>query len=425
VSREVLALLRSGEYELLPTRIMPVSQLADAFAQVARSTHLGRIVLDFNEAAPPAKRARPITDIRPDAAYLVTGGLGDFGLATAKWLAGKGAGSIVLAGRRGAASPGQRAAVQALRSGGAHVRVEQVDVADRASVDALLAGLTEMPGGLPLRGVFHAAGVLADEPLSELSQHGLTSVLAAKANGALILHEALQENAAGTALDHFVLYSSVASQAGTISQISYAAANAVLDGLAHHRARLGLPALSVNWGNLAGGMAASSEQIVAYWARNGVRLLPLAAACEYLDAAIGLNPTQVGIADVDWPLWGSLHRASAGSPRFASHIDAVRVADDVGGSVRAELASMSAEERAEAVTQLLIEQLAAVLGVPGDLVDRDTPLPELGLDSLMAAELRTRVSVALEVEISALELNRGGGVSSLAARLAERLAAPS
>ncbi len=424
VSREVLALLRTGEYELLPTRIMPVSQLADAFGQVARSTHLGRIVLDFNEPAPPAKRARPITDIRSDAAYLVTGGLGDFGLATAKWLAGKGAGAIVLAGRSGAASPGRRAAVEALRAGGADVRVEQVDVADRASVDALLARLTEMPGGLPLRGVFHAAGVLADEPLGTLSEQGLNAVFAPKVNGALILHEALQENAAGTALDHFVLYSSVTSQAGTMSQLSYAAANAVLDGLAHHRARLGLPALSVNWGSLAGGMATTSEQVSAFLALQGVRPLPLDAACGYLDAAIGLNPTQAAIADIDWAVWGSVYPTSAGTPRFADHVKAAKAADDASGSVRAELASMSPEERAEAVTQMLCEQLAAVLGVPAEMVDRDAPLTELGLDSLMAAELRTRVNVALDVQLSAMELNRGGGVASLASRLADQLVAP-
>jgi NAD(P)-dependent dehydrogenase (short-subunit alcohol dehydrogenase family) len=416
VNREVLALIRAGEYQLLPTRIMPVSQLADAFGQVARSTHLGRIVLDFNEWAPPVKRARPITEIRSDAAYLVTGGLGDFGLATAKWLAASGAGTIVLAGRRGAARPEQQAAVAALRAGGADVRVEQVDVADRASVEALLARLSDGP---PLRGVFHAAGGLADEPLGELSQHGLNLVLAPKARGAFILSDALT----GTELDHFVLYSSVASQAGTVSQLSYAAANAVLDGLAHYRARLGLPALSVNWGLLAGGMAATSEQVSAYWARNGVRPLPLDAACQYLDAAIGLDPTQVGIADVDWPLWGSLNPASAGTPRFARHINAVKLADEAGGSVRADLASMPAEERVEAVTRLLVEQLAAVLTVPADMIDRDTPLPELGLDSLLAAEFRTRVDVALDVQVSALELNRGA-VSSLASRLAEELAAP-
>ena len=416
VNREVLALIRAGEYELLPTRIMPVSQLADAFGQVARSAHLGRIVLDFNEWEPPVKRARPVTEIRSDAAYLVTGGLGDFGLATAKWLAASGAGTIVLAGRRGAANPDQQAAVAALRAGGANVRVEQLDVADRASVDALLARLSDGP---PLRGVFHAAGVLADEPLGELTQHGLNSVLSPKARGALVLHEALS----GTQLDHFVLYSSVASQAGHIAQLSYAAANAVLDGLAHHRASHGLAALSVNWGSLSGGMAAANEQVSAFWARNGVRLLPLDAACQYLDAAIGLNPTQVGIADIDWPLWGSLNATSANTPRFAGHISAVKLADEAGGSLRAELASMSAQERAEVVTRLLIEQLAAVLTVPADMIDPNTPLAELGLDSLLAAEFRTRVNVALDVQVSALELNRGA-VSSLAARLAEQLAAP-
>ena len=417
VSREVLAQLRAGEYELLPTRVMPVSQLADAFAQVARSNHLGRIVLDFHEPSPPLKRARPVTDIRPDAGYLVTGGLGDFGLATAKWLAGKGAGQIVLAGRRGAARPDQQAAVEALRAGGADVRVEQVDVADRASVDALLARLADGP---PLRGVFHAAGVLADELLGKLTREGLDTVFAPKVNGAFILHEALM----GTELDHFVLYSSVTSQAGTVAQFSYAAANAVLDGLAHYRARLGLPALSVNWGSLAGGMAAMSEQVAAFLAMSGVRPLPLDAACDCMDVALGLNPTQVAIADVDWGLWGSMYPTSAGTPRFVDQVKAAKDADEASGSVRAELASMSPEERIEAVTQMLCEQLAAVLGVPAESVDRDAPLTDLGLDSLMAAELRTLVNVALDIQISAMELNRGGGVASLAARLADQLVAP-
>jgi acyl carrier protein len=198
----------------------------------------------------------------------------------------------------------------------------------------------------------------------------------------------------------------------------------VLDALAHYRASLGLPALSVNWGSLAGGMAASSEQIATYLALTGVRPLSLGAACEYLDAAIGLNPTQVAIADVDWARWGSMNPASAGTPRFAAHVKAAKDTGEASGSVRAELASMSAEERVEVITQLLTEQVASVLGIPGDLVERDTPLPELGLDSLMAVELRTRVNVALEVEISALELNRGGGLSSLASRLADQLAGP-
>jgi acyl transferase domain-containing protein/NADPH:quinone reductase-like Zn-dependent oxidoreductase/acyl carrier protein len=414
--REVLALIRAGEYELLTTRIMPVSQVADAFDQVARSSHVGRIVLDFTEPAPPVKPARPVTTIRSDAAYLVTGGLGDFGLATAAWLAAKDAGTIVLAGRRGAVSASQQAAVEALRASGADVRVEQVDVAHRASVEALLARLS---GGPPLRGVFHAAGVIADEPLGKLSQHGLNAVLSAKARGAFTLHEALVE----TELDHFVLYSSVTSLCGSVPQFSYAAANAVLDALAHHRASLGLPALSVNWGSLAGGMAVSSKGVASYLALTGHRPTRLDAACEYLDAAIGLNPIQVAIADIDWAAWGRMHPASVSTPRLAAHINAAKGSSVASGSVRAELAAMPVEQRVDAITHMLAEQAAAVLGIPADSVEWHTPLPELGLDSLMAVELRARINVALDTEIPALELSRSGGLSSLASRLGDRLAA--
>ena len=414
-NREVLSLVRAGEYDLLPARILPVSQLAEGFDLVARSNHFGRVVLDFTEPEPPVKPARPTAGIRSDGAYLVTGGLGEFGMATATWLAGKGAGTIVLAGRRGVTTTEQQAAVDALRAGGADVRVEQLDVSDRASVDALLARLSD---GLPLRGVFHAAGVLVDEPLGQLSQHGLNSVLSPKARGAFILNEAL----AGTELDHFVLYSSVTSQAGMIPQTSYAAANGVLDALAHYRVRLGLPALSVNWGALAGGMATSSEQISAYLALNGLQPISLRAACDYLDAAIGLDPVQVAIVDVDWAVWASMHPASADTPRFAAHVKAAKVGDGAAGGVRAELAAMPVEQRVEVLTHMLAEQAAGVLGIPAEAVDWHTPLPELGLDSLMAVELRARVTIALAVEISALELNRSGGLTALASRLGDQLA---
>ncbi len=413
---EVLGLIRSGDYALLPARIVPVSQLAQGFEQVARSAEVGRVVLDFTEPEPPVKAARPTAAIRPDAAYLVTGGLGDFGLATAAWLVDKGAGSIVLAGRSGAKTAEQRAAVAALRTTGADVRVEAVDVGDKASVAALLVRLSDGP---PLRGVFHAAGVLVDEPVGQLSGDGLSAVLAAKARSALILDQAL----AGTELDHFVLYSSVTSQAGTVPQFSYAAANAVLDHLAHHRSRRGLPALTVNWGSLAGGMATSSEQIAAYLELCGLKPLALTAACEYLDAAIGLDPVQVSIGDVDWAAWGTMHPASAGSPRFAAHVQAARSSDAAAEGVRAELAAMPPDQRVEVLTYMLAEQAAGVLGIPGEAVDREAPLPELGLDSLMAVELRARIITTLDVEISALELNRSGGLSALASTLGEQLEA--
>jgi acyl transferase domain-containing protein/NADPH:quinone reductase-like Zn-dependent oxidoreductase len=414
VNREVLGLIRSGDYRFLPARILPVSRLAEGFDLVARSTQPGRVVLDFSESEPPVKPPHPTADIRSDGAYLVTGGLGDFGLATATWLAAKGAGTIVLAGRSGVTTREQHEAVDALRAGGADVRVEQLDVGDRTSVAALLTRLSD---ALPLRGVFHAAGVLHDEPFAELSQQGLNSVLSPKARGALILNEALAE----ADLDHFVLYSSVGSQAGLIPQTSYAAANAVLDHLAHYRAQLGLPALTVNWGALSGGMATSNEQISTYLALNGLPSISLTAACEYLDVAIGLEPVQVTIGDVDWVRWASMHPASATSPRFAAHIAAAR-GDTAADGVRAELAAMPQDRRVEVLTYMLAEHAAGVLGIPAEAVDWYTPLPELGLDSLMAVELRARVGIALDVEISPLELTRSGGLSALASRLGDQLA---
>jgi acyl carrier protein len=207
-----------------------------------------------------------------------------------------------------------------------------------------------------------------------------------------------------------------------IPQTSYAAANAVLDNLARYRAKLGLPALTVNWGALAGGMATSSEQIAAYLALNGLPTIPLSAACEYLDAAIGLDPVQVTIADVDWAVWASMHPASAGTPRFAAHVKAAKASDAAAAGVRAELAAMSVEQRVEVLTHMLAEHAAGVLGIPAEAVDWHTPLPELGLDSLMAVEVRARVTIALDVEISALDLTRSGGLAALASRLGDQLA---
>ena len=118
-----------------------------------------------------------------------------------------------------------------------------------------------------------------------------------------------------------------------------------------------------------------------------------------------------------------MHPASARTPRLAAYISAAKGTGAASGSVRAELAAMPGEQRAEVLTGMLVEQLSEVLGIPGDSVDWHTPLPELGLDSLMAVELRARVNVALDVEISTLELSRSGGLSSLASRLGDRLAA--
>ncbi len=399
-------------------RILPVSQLADAFDQVARSTHLGRIVLDFTEPAPPVKPARPVTSIRSDAAYLVTGGLGDFGLATAAWLAAKGAGTIVLAGRRGAASADQQAAVEALRASGADVRVEQVDVADRASVDALLVRLA---GGPPLRGVFHAAGVIADEPLGKLSQHGLNSVLSPKARGAFILQRGLGGDR--TRPLRAVQLGDQPRRERSADQLRGGER-----GAGHSGPLPGEPRTTGAVGELG----------IARWRHGRLQQgdLYLLGPERPSSAAPGRCLRVPGRGDRTEPDPGGDRRHRLGgvgddAPAVGRHPETRRAMSTrprapapPAATVRAELAAMPVEQRVEMLTHMLVEQVAGVLGIPGDSVDGHTPLPELGLDSLMAVELRARINVALDVEIlrAGTEPQRRAVIAC--ARLADQLAAP-
>ncbi|MEU3526552.1 SDR family NAD(P)-dependent oxidoreductase [Streptomyces sp. NPDC038707] len=191
---------------------------------------------------------------RADGTYLVTGGLGALGLHTADWLVRRGARHLVLVGRR-APSEGARSAVDRWRRAGVQVLVRQADVAD---FDAMQRILAELEGTMPpLRGVVHAAGVLDDGSLQRQTADRLRAVMAPKARGAWNLHLLTRD----TKLDFFVLYSSVAALMGSRGQSGYAAANAFLDALAHHRQFLGLPGTSVAWGPWSGaGMVATLDE---------------------------------------------------------------------------------------------------------------------------------------------------------------------
>ncbi|MEU8727673.1 type I polyketide synthase, partial [Streptomyces antimycoticus] len=316
---------------------------------------------------------------RGRGAALVTGGTGALGRHVARWLAGSGVERVVLAGRRGAEAPGVAELVAEL---GDRVRVVACDVADREALAALLGTIPD------LRTVVHAAGVLDDGVLESLTPERIREVMRVKVDGARHLHELTQD----TVLDAFVLFSSAAGTVGNAGQGSYAAANAVLDGMAWRRRAEGLVATSVAWGAWAGsGMGAGHARAMAP---------PLALAA--LQGALDDDETALLIADIDWEHFGS---------RFAGARPNPLLGDLLGGAARRALVAdefvdrlqgLPPVEKERAVLELVRGQVAAVLGhATPAAIDPAATFQSAGFDSLTAIELRNRLMAATGVQTPA------------------------
>ena len=264
---EVFRLVRAADFRPVPVTTFPAREAVSAFRLMQGAQHVGKIVLEFDPAQPPDVRAEFWPDA--DGTYLVTGGLNGFGFATAQMARGT---------RRAAPRLAQppRCAFGRGRARAGGVARAQVNVhtlaADVADVDSLAAALRRLKKvAPPIRGVFHAAMVLRDATLDQMTREALEEVLAPKIAGAWNLHEQTR----ALPLDCFVMFSSVSALLGAPGQANYAAANAYLDALAQHRRAEGLPALSVNWGQIAdAGTAVERPEIGRYLDTIGVRALP-------------------------------------------------------------------------------------------------------------------------------------------------------
>lgn len=354
--------------------------------------------------------------LRGDGTYLVFGGLGGLGLRFAQSLVDHGARTIVLLGRHSSSTGMQLGALEAMRQRGARVSIVEADVADTAGLSATLSRLrARLP---PIRGIVHAAGVLADSLLVHQSRRELREVLAPKVLGAWNLHLLTSADP----LDFLVFFSSATALLGSPGQSNHAAANAFLGALANYRRHRGLPALCIDWGAFAEvGAAARTTERRSSLSRRGMDLLPPEHGVALFHRLLASDLTQVGLLWLDEARWLQVHTQVAASAFFAG---LARPSDEPAPQQHARhwrelLARAPSDELPTIYAHLLREQLAAMLQLDSEHIDMRASLLSLGLDSLMALGLRNRIEVMSGHRLQASLMWRFPTIEQLVHHLAE------
>ena len=385
--RELMADVEAGRLKALPSHTFSLERVAEAFRFMAQAKHIGKIVVVQPEAVAP-------DSFRSGATYLITGGLSGLGLLVAEWMVERGARHLVLMGRSSPTEPALKV-LAGLRQAGAEVVVAQADVSKREQVEKVLADVKQsMP---PLRGIVHAAGVLDDGVLMKQEWSRFETVMAPKVDGAWHLHTLTQS----APLDFFVLFSSVASLLGSRGQGNHAAANAFMDALAHDRRARGLPALSINWGAWAEVGSVVRYNVGERIVTQGMNVIGPKQGLLVLSRLMKHSEPQVAVMPLNWQLF-MRQFAPGHEPRWLAEMrdktqpQAIEVAPAVQEPeiVRQLAEAMPAQQR-KLLLGYVSNQVIKVLRLGSTQVSQRQPLNEMGLDSLMAVELRNMLGAGL------------------------------
>jgi acyl carrier protein len=420
---EMMELFERGDFRPLPHTVFPASEVTGAFRLMQHSGHIGKIVIKVqNEITQVVERQidSPALRLSDKASYLITGGTSGFGLATAKWLVEKGARRLVLLGRRSIDELDNRAEIESIALTGASVSVKQCDVSDPVALQKVLRDIEETD--LPLKGVIHAAMVLDDATLRMLTKDGLRNVFKPKIQGAWNLHQLTINQH----LDFFVLYSSATTYLGNPGQASYVAANHYLEALARYRRAQGLPALAVAWDAImdAGYLARNESLRETFRKRLGVKGIHANQAFAAMEIALGAKHSDVAVLNANWPAMKRL-LPIVSSPTYHSLTHAVVDDESYESSVDIKdlIAGLSNEEVHVFITGILTDELAKILQLPGDKVEQNRSIQDLGVDSLMAMELVNAIEKRFGIEIPVMAMSDNATVDSIATRITRILTA--
>ncbi|WAM54403.1 type I polyketide synthase [Vreelandella venusta] len=418
---EMMALFNDGTLSPLPFTAFSHNQVIDAFRYMQQARQIGKVVVTYEQPIAPPRNELLGTGtmtLTADASYLVTGGLGGFGLKTAQWLVSKGARQLILLSRSGPASEEAQAAIAAFEAQGVTVLAAACDITDH---DALASVMERAKRELsPLRGIVHAATVIDDGLIRNLDAERIHKVLAPKIDGARHLDALTQD----ISLDFFVLYSSATTLFGNPGQANYVAANHWLEAFAARRRAAGLPATCVRWGAIedVGFLARNTRTRDALQERLGGSALRSDDALKVLEQMLLTPGPSLGVLELEW---GALARflPTAQAPRFN---EIARSSDDDGSvdhddDISALLADLSPEELHSTITELLRAELASILLIDEEKIDIHRSVYDMGFDSLMGVELMTAIENRLNVQVPVMVLSEASTLHKLAGVLIQKL----
>ncbi len=416
--REVMRHIESGEWRPLPVLTFSSAEPSAPFRFMAQALHIGKIAVTMDREV----SVLPATDqplFAANGTYLITGGLGGVALKVAEWMAANGAGCLVLLSRRDPTQESEEA-IGGIERHGARVVALKADITRASDLAEVLARIkADMP---PLKGIMHAAAVVDDGLMTDLSPERFLPVLAPKVAGTWNLHAATL----GEDLDFFVLFSSIAAVHPQPGMGSYAAANAFLDSFARYRRAHGLVASAVNWGgwNRIGlARAMGTERSIEGYGQQGMRSFSAEEALAVLGRVLETNPVQAIAVPFDWDKFGEFHGPHGIPPAFSEMVSRTHASASANRSEVLELlaGAGSAQQRQEILEVYLQETLGRVLKLATRKIDRERPLGSMGLDSLMGLEFVRRLSSALEIAVPATTVFNYPTIKLMAAHLLRKM----
>jgi NAD(P)-dependent dehydrogenase (short-subunit alcohol dehydrogenase family)/acyl carrier protein len=386
----------TGRYRPLPTEVIDVEHISQAFRTMASRDRIGRVSVSYAGAKIQVVDEDSRCAITDTGCYLITGGTSGLGLELARSMAESGAGQVVLASRSGAVSEAATAVVTEMTDAGTEVWAPKTDISEEASVIELIDAIKQK--GWILKGVVHCALVLEDGFLKSISEENLENVFGPKVKGAQLLDIHTRE----LSLDFWIAFSSIATLLGSVGQGCYVAANACLEQMAVARQQAGFPAMTVILGYLADtGVASRNAEVTQHLKRAGLKGMQSKHVSKMLLPLASLKEPVVGFFEIDWNEWSALHPKIAQWTRFQEVLedDPNRLTNSKLTLVREALMRIAGEKRGGWIKEQLLSLLSEITLIPANKIMPDVAISNLGIDSLMVLELIGRVKRELGVTI--------------------------